>query len=154
MKNPYNPTYEELYHYAEESDFQVDDRGEGYVCAVLKTDKDGNAETVPNLLPLGVYYVIEVDTKVTKKGYHDYLVNTLDVGHVGEYQPGGDGVDEEGNPKDKYVLTSAESPKEGTPASSIPKDGQVFQAAFTELLKKDLYPDEDKENVSRGVEDK
>lgn len=101
LKNPYAPTYKELYHYAEESDFQVDPDGDGYICAVLKTDKDGNAETDPDLLPMGVYYVIEVDTKVTDEGYHDYLVNTLDVGHVGEYEPGPEETDED-DKKKKY----------------------------------------------------
>lgn len=143
LKNPYAPTYKELYHYAEESDFQVDPDGNGYICAVLKTDKDGNAETAPDLLPMGVYYVIEVDTKVTDEGYHDYLVNTLDVGHVGEYEPGPEETDEDGKKKDtdKYVLKR--DGKEVT-AGEMSPDGEVFQAEFTELLKEELYPGEDK----------
>ena len=41
--------------------------------------------------------MIEVDTKVDTKngGYHDYLVNTLDVGHVGQYLPAGATIPEE-----------------------------------------------------------
>ena len=132
LKNPYNPTYEELYHYAEESDFQVDPDGDGYICAVLKTDKDGYAETAKDLLPLGVYWIIEVDTKITDEGYHDYLVNKLDVGHVGEYEPGGDGVDEDGNPKDAYVL---KKDGEKASASNMDPDGEVFAAEFTQNLK-------------------
>lgn len=145
LKNPYAPTYKELYHYAEESDFQVDPDGNGYICAVLKTDKDGNAETAPDLLPMGVYYVIEVDTKVTDEGYHDYLVNTLDVGHVGEYEPGPEETDEDGKKKDtdKYVLKRADG--EEANASNMSPDGEVFQADFTQDLKKELYPSEDKE---------
>lgn len=145
LKNPYAPTYKELYHYAEESDFQVDPDGNGYICTVLKTDKDGNAETAPDLLPMGVYYVIEVDTKVTDEGYHDYLVNTLDVGHVGEYEPGPEETDEDGKKKDtdKYVLKRADG--EEANASNMSPDGEVFQADFTQDLKKELYPSEDKE---------
>jgi len=143
LKNPYAPTYDELYHYAEESDFKVDPDGNGYICAVLVTDKLGNAETAKDLLPLGVYYVIEVDTKITDEGYHDYMVNKLDVGHVGEYEPGPEETDEDGKKKDtdKYVLK-----KDGfeTSASDIPEDGQVFQAAFTQELKEKLYRDEEK----------
>lgn len=145
LKNPYNPTYKELYHYAEESDFEVDPDGNGYICAVLTTNKDGYAETLKDLLPLGVYWVIEVKTKaVDEYGNNiDYLVNDLDVGHVGEYEPGGDGVDEEGNPKDKYSLTSADTP-DGKPASEISEDGEVFKAAFTQLLKDTEWKDEEK----------
>ncbi len=143
LKNPYAPTYKELYHYAEESDFQVDPDGNGYICAVLKTDKDGNAETAPDLLPMGVYYVIEVDTKVTSEGYHDYLVNTLDVGHVGEYELGPEETNEDGKKKDtdKYVL-KRDGKEVG--AGEMSEDGEVFQAEFTELLKEELYPNEDK----------
>ncbi len=143
LKNPYAPTYKELYHYAEESDFQVKEDGSGYICAILKTDKDGNAETAPDLLPMGVYYVIEVDTKVTSEGYHDYLVNTLDVGHVGEYEPGPEETDEDGKKKDtdKYVL-KRDGKEVG--AGEMSPDGEVFQAEFTELLKEELYPNEDK----------
>ena len=147
LKNPYNPTYEELYHYAEESDFQVDPDGKGYICAVLTTDEKGYAETVKDLLPLGVYWVIEVDAKITEEGYHDYLVNKLDVGHVGEYEPGGDGVDEEGNPKDTYKLTYAGNSGGDKTASDIDPEGEVLPAAFTQKLKDTEWKDEEKEHA-------
>lgn len=115
------------------------DKTRGYVCAVLKTNKEGYAETVKDLLPMGVYYVIEVDTKITGEGYHDYLVNTLDVGHVGEYQP--DGTDEDGNQKDKLVLEK--NGKDAT-ASNMNPDGEVFVAEFTQNLKDTEWKDVNK----------
>lgn len=175
LKNPYNPTYDELFSIAVDHNYDKDtntwfvepdahpgvtygdedkdklhsesdekdksvDNKRGYVCAVLVTDETGHAETPPDLLPMGVYWVIEVDTKIDTEhgGYHDYLVNKLDVGHVGEYLPG-EGDDGE----DGYKLADG---GDEVKSSDIPKDGKVFDAEFTQKLKDTEWKSDEKKH--------